>query len=516
MSEAPKFSLFSSGHWSAVSLKEHSFLAPLLPLFDSEVIEVFSLHEESFDRISAQGLVAALGTLEGQRIAILYQDFRLNGGSFTIENSKKANAFIEFVGEQKIPLVMAFNSIGVGIMEGRKVFMDSFATMPSLFDLRAKNIPIFSIAMGRCLGLSAILFQMGHYRIAVREKSSFNLTGPEVIRLFFGGDTNFDKEASGEVQFSQNDLVQELADDTESAFLKVKALLSLHFGNPKSGVYAFPTTKLEGEHFSSQNLHTAEDRIKEILMLVGESAFEVFEQMSPVVKTYLVKRGGKTLGVFLNPPGHPNNLIGLPALERYNAALSLFKSLGLPIISFLDTPGIDPRFEQQSNDIIRAIVSVGKRIIQYPHGHMGFSLGRCFGGATTLAFPKNFRSKHCWAVQGCQFGVMSESILEEVLQNSPRLLETRRKVRATEKEDFSDMIESGVIDGLIERAEISAKVHEFLQELAAPFIAPQAEHKPRARLHPPKPGESFDRRPRARLRAKSPTRFPHLPPKYSQ
>lgn len=526
------------GRWTAVAISEHSFLAPLAPLFpESGALEAFSLEEGKFDRMSCQGLVSAVGTIAGKRVGVLYNDFRVNGGSFNIANSKKANAFIAHCTEQEIPLVMAFNTIGVGIMEGRKVFMDSFGTMPSLFDFRAKGIPLLTIAVGRCLGLGAILFQMGHYRIGVREKNSFNLTGPEVIRLFFGGNTNFEALSSGERQFDKNDLVQELADSSEAAFTKAHAILQHWLAEADaapftSEVVSFPGAIPLGEYLNGNQLGESDARLFRLLKHVGDSALEVFEQLSPVVRTFLVRRGSRTIGVFANPPGHPNNLITVATLERYNAALALFKAMGLPIISFLDTPGIDPRFEHQDEDIVRLIVSVGKRIIQYPHGHMGVVAGRCFGGATTLGFPRNFRSLRCVALQGSQMGVMGESILERVLQNSPRLLEIRKEVRKTEKEDFSDLIAEGVMDALIDERELAGEVELFLKMVDAGVrhgvlekfgtsvedyfkLSPEA---PRPQDPRPQQPEGEPGRPwmRPRLRTASQARSRRSLPKYSR
>lgn len=533
-------STHQDGHWQAISLSDHSFLSPLAPLFPESVeLEAFALNEGKIDRLSCQGMVAVVGKIGGQKVGVLFNDFRVNGGSFNIANSQKANAFIAHLTKEEIPLVMVFNTIGVGIMEGRKVFMDSFGTMPSLFDFREKNLPLITVAIGRCLGLGAILFQMGHYRISVREKNSFNLTGPEVIRLFFGGQTNFDALSSGERQFEKNDIVQELADSPEAALAKAHALLYHWLTEGEEApfstqVVSFPGAIPIGEYINGNQLNESETKLFRLLKHVGDSALEVYEQLSPVVRTFLVRRGSRTVGVFANPPGHPNNLITVAALERYNAALGLFKAMGVPIISFLDTPGIDPRFEHQDDDIVRLIVSVGKRIIQYPHGHMGFLVGRCFGGATTLAFPKNFRSLRNVAVKGCQVGVMGESILEQILESSPRLLEIRREVRKTEKEDFSDLIETGMLDAVVEESEIGREVqvflnmvdmgitHELLEHHAVGasvkdyFSISPEERKPPS---PPRPQPAAAReRPwmRPRLRSGAKERSPRSLPKYSR
>jgi acetyl-CoA carboxylase carboxyltransferase component len=521
------------GHWTTVKIEDHTFLGALAPLFPAwGQLESFSLKDEKFGRIACQGLVTAIGQISGKKVGVLYNDFRVSGGSFHIANSQKANAFIGFCAQNDIPLVMAFNTIGVGIMEGRNVFMDAFSTIPSLFDFRAKHLPLITIALGKCLGLGAILFQMGHYRIAVREKAAFNLTGPEVIRMFFGGKLSFDALASGEHQVENNELVHELQDNSEAAFAKAHAMLHHVLSDESfasSRILRFPGSIPIGEYLAASDLNDCDSKMFKLLEQVGDSALEVYEQMNPVVRTFLVRRGRRTVGVFVNPPGHPNNLVTVETLNRYDAGLSLFKAMGIPIISFLDTPGIDPRFKQQDQDIVRLIVRVAKRIIEYPHGHMGVVLGRAFGGATTLAFPKNFRSQRCVAVKGCQMGVMSESILEQVLENSPRLLETRREMRKLERDDLGDLIANGVIDGFVDHDDLYGEVEYFLkladveaeQRATMRHLHDELRELPVERMQPAlrhlRPVAGFVgplARPRWREGARAQSR--RLPPKYSR
>jgi acetyl-CoA carboxylase carboxyltransferase component len=338
--------------------------------------------------------------------------------------------------------------------------------------------------------------------------------------------------ASGEHQMEKNELVHELQDNSEAAFAKAHAILHHALSEEsavESPILRFPGSIPVGEYLAASELNECEKKTYHLLQQVGDSALEVYEQMNPVVRTFLVRRGRRTVGVFVNPPGHPNNLVTVETLNRYDAGLALFKSMGIPIVSFLDTPGIDPRFEQQDDDIVRLIVRVAKRIIEYPHGHMGVVLGRAFGGATTLAFPKNFRSQRCVAVEGCQMGVMSESILEQVLENSPRLLETRREMRKTEREDFADLIANGVIDAFVKPEEIFAEVEYFLQladvqaEQRATMrrLADELSELPAERMRPVlhrlRPAAGFDgqiARPRWREGARAQSL--RSPPKYSR
>jgi acetyl-CoA carboxylase carboxyltransferase component len=173
------------------------------------------------------------------------------------------------------------------------------------------------------------------------------------------------------------------------------------------------------------------------------------------------------VGIFINPPERSNNMITVRTLDKYAAGLDLFRAMGLPIVSFLDSPGIDPRFDQADANNLRRILQVGARIIRYPHGTMGVVVGRCYGGATTLAFPKVFGSKRSVVLRGSRIGAMHESIITQVLDGSARLLEQWREVAARQGPGFEDLLEEGSLDAVIEIADIPDEIDRFLAHAAA-------------------------------------------------
>ncbi|MGH7672991.1 MAG: hypothetical protein ACREMC_08825, partial [Gemmatimonadales bacterium] len=201
------------------------------------------------------------------------------------------------------------------------------------------------------------------------------------------------------------------------------------------------------------------------------------------VRLFVGTRHGRPVGIFANPLERSNNLITVRTLEKYAAGLDLFRALRLPIVSVLDSPGIDPRFDQSDANNIRRILWVGEKIIHYPYGAMGVVAGRCFGGATTLSLPKVFGGSRAVALRGAQFGVMHERIVDQVLGGSPRLLEQWRNVAATQGAGFADLLEEGSLDAVIDAADLPDEIDRFLayasSRLPAARVARAGVRRPR-------------------------------------
>jgi acetyl-CoA carboxylase carboxyltransferase component len=190
-----------------------------------------------------------------------------------------------------------------------------------------------------------------------------------------------------------------------------------------------------------------------------------------MVRTYIGIHDEKPVGVFINPPGHSGNMINSRALDKYMAALQFFKVLGLPIVSFLDTSGAEPRASGKEAHLLGKFIKVAGEIINYPHSKMGFITGRCFGGATILAFPKNLGGKYAYAIEGSRMGVMHDDIITKLLSGSARLLEKWQTIVATQTADMRDLKEKGSIDDVIKHEHIAMKISIFL-------VAPNDENLP--------------------------------------
>ncbi len=422
---------------------QQPFLRKLFDAFGFRTLQVWlEGSQQAFDRQASDGLVTALGECDGRTIAVVWSDFRVKASSYGRRNSRRFSAFLRYLraSPDPIPLVYVINSAGVSLMEGRSAFSDAFELWPELLR-HAEQRLLLTCAVGKCLGLAPLLFGLGHYRVAVAGGTHINLTGPEVIRLFFGAGVDFQARAAAERCVESHDLVHEVVPSIEEALRLFRGLISRVCGRPPElGARTGPL----------------------LLRFLDRAPREVVPGWCPRVRLFVGTRRGWPLGVFVNPLERSNNMITVRTLDKYAAGLDLFRALRLPIVSILDSPGIDPRCDQSDANNIRRILWAGEKILHYPHGAMSIVAGRCFGGATALAIPKVFGGTRTIALRGAQFGVMHERIVEQVLGGSPRLLAEWRNAAAAQRPDLSDLILQGSLDGVVDPDELPAEIDRFL------------------------------------------------------
>ena len=145
--------------WLPVTLEKARFLKPVISHLDDGDVHFYCKQEtQKASRLGADGLWLVKGRIHGKAVAIAWCDFRVKGASFGGAASDRLTAFLEDIGQDNIPLVFTFNSLGLRFMEGRNIFANVFGIVPAL-DAYRKNNLLITLCQGRCLGMGAILFQ---------------------------------------------------------------------------------------------------------------------------------------------------------------------------------------------------------------------------------------------------------------------------------------------------------------------------------------------------------------------
>ncbi|MCO4793044.1 MAG: hypothetical protein KC493_04990 [Bacteriovoracaceae bacterium] len=429
--------------WYLLSEDEQRFLSPIQGLIPDCPSNIYAYLPHDWDKKSLRKSFDGLWTIKVETAfktyGIAWNDFKIFGGSFGVRNSARLVSFINQLDKGRNPLFMSFNTIGVRIMEGRQVFPFAFKIIPALISFAKKNLLVTS-NHGKCLGLGALLYVLGQYRMALKESSQINLTGPEVFKMFFGVGVDFSEHFNSKNMQNKTSMIHEIHETSDELYGKVQTLLGLR-----------------ALHGTISNPGAATEIVLDKMF---DSRMEVFSQNNSSVLSFIAKKSNVDCGVLINPLGK-GNMINSKTIQKYRDSLALFKRLGLPLISIVDTPGADPRIVETENGIINAIADVTAEIIEYPHDKIGITAGRCYGGASVLMIPTIYGGKPSLAMKGSHMGIMGKQIIKQLLSGSQRFLEMW-EAHSSYETGLRDLIELGLFEGEFDLDGVISKVDDFL------------------------------------------------------
>jgi acetyl/propionyl-CoA carboxylase alpha subunit/acetyl-CoA carboxylase carboxyltransferase component len=308
--------------------------------------------EELIDKSPADGMVTGIGSVNGDlfgdpmaRCAVLAYDYTVFAGTQGLRNHAKTDRMLHAATEGKLPLVLYAEGGGGRPGEDSGDYGETFAVFAKLSGL----VPMVGIVAGRCYAGNASLLGCCDVVIATRT-SNIGMGGPAMIEG--GGLGVFRPEEIGPIEVqSANGVVDVVADDEAHATQIAKQYLSYFQG--RLATWDEPDQR-EMRRIIPENRLRAYDvrRVIETLADVG-TLLELRRDFGLGILTALIRVEGRPLGVMANNPVHLGGAIDADAADKAARFMQLCDAFDIPIVSFVDTPGIMVGPEVEKTALVR-------------------------------------------------------------------------------------------------------------------------------------------------------------------
>ena len=291
--------------------------------------------QELIERTPADGLVAGVGDVDGQRTVVMSYDYTVLAGTQGMRNHLKKDRLFEVAERQRLPVVLLAEGGG-----GRPGDVD-WPTVAGL-DCRAFHlfarlsglVPLVGIASGYCFAGNAALLGCCDVVIAT-EDSSIGMGGPAMIEG--GGLGVHDPKEVGpiDVQYPNGVVDLRVKDDAE-AVAKAKQYLSYFRGSQG------PTSAARDRAALREVIPANRKRIYDVRVVIEgllEDVLELRRGFGLGIVTALARHEGKPLGVIANDPSHLGGAIDAHGADKAARFMQLCDAFGLPLLFLCDTPG---------------------------------------------------------------------------------------------------------------------------------------------------------------------------------
>jgi acetyl-CoA carboxylase carboxyltransferase component len=352
----------------------------------------------------ADGLVTGVGSVNGAlfdpvraRTALLAYDATVLAGTQGFRNHQKTDRLLQLAAKHRWPLVLFAEGGGgrpgdtdMPIVAGLHV--PTFAAFARLNGL----VPTVGIAAGRCFAGNAALLGCCDVIIATRG-ANIGMGGPAMVEG--GGLGRFAPEDIGPAaDLHRNGVVDLLVDDEAQAVAAAKQYLAFFQGATPAG--EAPGPEALRDVVPENRLRAYDSRAAVRGVADRGSVLELRTGFGLGIHTGFARIAGRPFGWLANNPSHLGGAIDADAADKGARFLQLCNAHGLPMASFIDTPGfmVGPDIERraQVRHVSRLFVAAAHLEVPfysvvlrkgYGLGAMAMAAGGFHGPEFTVAWP---------------------------------------------------------------------------------------------------------------------------------
>jgi acetyl-CoA carboxylase carboxyltransferase component len=395
------------------------------------------------------GVIAGFAKVGGAQAAIFAQEPTYKGGSMGLGHTKRLERLVAAATERKLPIIGFYDSGGVRVQEGGHSLEEASALVGLLIKAR-DVVPVISVLMGTVSGAAAYSAYMGDAVIMIKGRSSLFVWGPGVAKA----ETQTEiapEELGGWKVHSSNGTASHVVEDEKACLDAVKRLLA-YFGGRGAGTQG----------------SAGPSGISAIDGTFDQGSFTEFRSLyATSVVTGLALLDGRTVGVVASNKAVLRGFMDVDACRKISRFASMCNTLDMPLVTFLDTPGVYPGPEQERAGLIRASAEAIKEYASDRCPKVTVITGEAYGGAFVGFASKALGSKKVFAYPTAKISVLSLPAYSEIflrrkldaLKEDERKAELERSSAQFMKQmDPSLGVVQGYIDEVIEPGQTREKL----------------------------------------------------------
>jgi acetyl-CoA carboxylase carboxyltransferase component len=404
------------------------------------------------------GVIAGFAKIAGVETAVFAQEPSYKGGSMGLGHTKRLEHLVSVAAERRLPILGFYDSGGVRVQEGGHSLEEASALVGHLIKAR-EVVPVISVVMGTVSGAAAYSAYMGDAIVMVKGKSCLFVWGPGVAKAETHADFGTEELGGWQVQ-SANGTASHIVESEAEGLAMAKALLA-YFGGMGGRERAKAQT-------ASHPLVPA---------VIGatfdpDSFIEFRSLYARSVVTGLALIEGRTFGIIASNKEVMRGFLDVEACRKITRFASMCNTLGIPMVTFLDSPGVYPAVEQEKAGLIRASGEAIKEYASDRCAKVTVITGEAYGGAFVGFASKALGSKKVFAYPTARISVMSLPAYSEIflkkrldsLREDERQAELDRASAAFMKQmDPSLGVEQGYVDEVIRPDQTRNKLKEAFE-----------------------------------------------------
>jgi acetyl-CoA carboxylase carboxyltransferase component len=329
------------------------------------------------------------GRIHGRRVVVSGEDFTIRAGSSEATNADKWIWAEILARDMRIPIVRLVDTAGGSI----KLLEQAGSTkLPGYPHNDARNmlglVPVAAAAMGSVAGLGAARVVTSHFSVMVKGTTQAFAAGPYVVGHATGEKLTKEELGGYKIHARGSGVVDNEAEDKMDAFRQIRQFLSYMPQNacqlpPRQEPSDDPTRREEELLSIIPREKRRTYKTRKILQMVfdRDSLFEIGYYQGRSLIAMLGRLNGYPVGVMASDTNFYGGGMDATAAEKLIRFVDMCDSFHLPIVNFVDQPGVVVGLAAEKQGTIRAAVRALAAIEQSQVPWVAVIMRKSFGVA---------------------------------------------------------------------------------------------------------------------------------------
>lgn len=476
-----------------------SFQERLEALFDPGSCRL--VEPGTWDAAWEEAVVTATGLVAGRPAHAYATNFLVDEGTLGEAEALRVVRILQRAVETGAPVVALLQSNGARVSE-RYSALAGNARLFAQVTRMSGTVPQIAACLGLCLGVAAYLASLADFAWMIPGQSYTATTSPAVIKVATGQSVSLEDLGGAALHASASGVAHFTARDERACIAGIRDLLG--FLAPRRNAVA-PTSELLAPPIATAlapasapattpatapappaaapSLDPADvipaspsvpfdiRRLLEAVFDTG-SFLEVHEAWAQSIVTGFARLGGRPIALVANQSRVNSGAIDTGAARKASRFVQTADAYGLPLIYFVDVPGIMVSTQEERAGILDA-GGILFHAVDTTVPRLAVVVRKCFGGAFVMLQARQAGGDRVFAYPGAQIGIAGPEATFAILHgkehqmhpDASRFKKDTLSVIRTVPTDAAEARKAGIVDRIIEpratREELIAALAEI-------------------------------------------------------
>ncbi|GLO66348.1 MULTISPECIES: acyl-CoA carboxylase subunit beta [Oceanobacillus] len=384
-------------------------------LFDQDVIvedALFANH--SAEDLPADGVVTAIGKINGQTVCVMANDSTVKAGSWGKRTVEKILRIQETAEKMEVPILYLVDSAGARITDQVEMFPGRRGAGRIFYNQikLSGKVPQICLLFGPSAAGGAYIPAFCDIVVMVDGNASMYLGSPRMAEKVIGERVTLEEMGGANMHCSVSGVGDVLVESEEEAIAFARTYLEYFPANfrqkpvPKEAKAPKKLDKTIDEIIPT-NQNAAFDMYELINRTIDENSFcEIKKKFAPELITGLARLNGKSVGIIANQPRVKGGVLFTDSADKAAKFIQLCDAFEIPLLFLTDVPGFMIGTGVEKQGIIRHGAKMLFAMSEVTVPKISVIVRKAYGAGLYAMSGPAFEPDCCLAFPNAQIAVM--------------------------------------------------------------------------------------------------------------